>query len=144
MKRLFIWASSWENLSEVCNILLYSCLTESLSPLSMWGSRGGTWVQTSPPLLKNRKGFFAIMVWISWKITKLPSQPSMSGHHWPTSVSLVGWWWPPFSVIWIHSQLKKKRKKNNNNKNTFSVGPPLTKLSGSSHAASSLETKQNI
>ena len=43
-------------------------------------------------------------------------------------ISLVGWWWPIFSVIWILGPplINYKNK-------LVRVGPPLTKLSGSEH-----------
>ena len=37
------------------------------------------------------KGFLAILVRVPWKITKLPSQPSMLGHHRPTSETPFKW-----------------------------------------------------
>ena len=61
------------------------------------------------------------------KITKLPSQHSMVGHYRHASVLLAGRCWPTFSGISILSpshQLKIE---------VFSVGPPLTKLSGSAN-----------
>ena len=41
---------------------------------------------------------------------------------------MAGRWWPAFSCIWILSPLKKIKRQ------SCRVGPPLTKLSGSSHA----------
>ena len=64
------------------------------------------------------------------KITKLPIQHSMLGHHRPASEL-------PFksitanSGIWILPPLIKLKKKTK--KNVVKVGLPLTKLSGSAH-----------
>ena len=77
----------------------------------------------------------------SLKITKLPIQHPMLGHHRPAierhlnGVSLAGRWWPADSGIWILPPLIKLKKNNNNNKkkNVVEVGPPLTKMSGSAH-----------
>ena len=52
----------------------------------MGGSRGGTGVPDPPPPPpppeKSQKySFIAILDWIPWKSTRLPSQHSMLGHH---------------------------------------------------------------
>ena len=67
-----------------------------------------------PPPRKITKllGFFAILVRIPLKITKLPSQHSISGRWWPVLVVFLST---------LPSSTKKK------------VGPPLTKPSGSAH-----------
>ena len=78
---------------------------------------GGGWKTTKI------RDFLAILVWVPWKITKLPSQHSLSGYHRPASETLVGRWWPAFSVIWILCPLPSSSKKL----------PELTKLSGSGH-----------
>ena len=62
----------------------------------MCGSRGGQGFRTPPPPppLENYKniGFLSIiLVRIPWKITKLPSQHSMLGHHWPASETPLKW-----------------------------------------------------
>ena len=73
-------------------------------------------------------GFLAIL--IPWKITKLPSQYSMSGHHRHASempfngVSLVS----QFSGIMDRSSLHQRTKKK-----LVRVGFPLSKLSGYAH-----------
>ena len=57
--------------------------------------------------IQKLKGPLSILVWIPYKITKLPRQHSMLGHHRPAGetpfngVSLVGRWWPAFSSIRI-------------------------------------------
>ena len=69
-------------------------IVASLSQLvCMPGSRGGRWGMGSRPPLKNYKklGFLAILVGISCKITKLPSQYSMLGHHWHASERPFKW-----------------------------------------------------
>ena len=40
---------------------------------------------------KKIKGFLAIQVWIPWKITKLPSQHTMLGHHGNASETPFNW-----------------------------------------------------
>ena len=63
----------------------------SISPsYFMGGSRGGGGGgQEVRTPLKNHKniGVFAILVWVPWRITKLPSQHSMFGPHLPASES---------------------------------------------------------
>ena len=72
----------------------------------MCGPQGrgqGVWTENHKNL-----GFLGILVQIPWKITKLPSQHSyclaiispLAKRH-LNGVSLVGWWWLTFSVIWI-------------------------------------------
>ena len=51
----------------------------------MSGSRGGTGKS------QKYRFFLAILVWIPWKITKLPSQHSLSGYHWPASKTPFKW-----------------------------------------------------
>ena len=76
---------------------------------------GGQGVRTPPPLenYKN-KGFISNTGPDPLKITKLPSQHSMLGHHRPASegVSLAGRWWPANSGIWILPLFIKLKKKN--------------------------------
>ena len=95
---------------------------------SMCGSRGGRGQGVRTPPLKNHKniGFSSSIDPDLLKFTKLPSQHSMVGHYRHTSEMPFSW--PTFSGISILSI--SSTKKNNN----ISVGPPLTKLSGSQHA----------
>ena len=52
--------------------------------LTMRWSKAGTWVWTLTPEKSQNYSFsLAILVLIPWKITKLPSQHSMLGHHRP-------------------------------------------------------------
>ena len=95
--------------------------------------RGWQGVRTHPPL-KNYKniGFLSNTGPDPLKLTKLPSQHSMLGHHRHASetpfngVSLAGRWWPVYICIWIIHSLHQQKKNVN-------VRPPLTKLSGSAH-----------
>ena len=97
---------------------------------------GGQRVRTP---LENQEniGFLSnILVWITWKITKLQSQHSISGHYRPVREmpfkrSLVGRWWPAYSGIWILPPLFNRK----NPKINVKVGLPLTKLSGSAHVS---------
>ena len=93
--------------------------------------RGGQGVRTP---LKNHKniGFPSNIDPDPLKITKLPSQHLMLGitgtpakHH-LNGVALTGRWWPTLSGIPILSPFQSTKK-------NVSVGPPLTKLSGSVH-----------
>ena len=93
------------------------------------GSRGGTGVQTSPPL-KNHKN-----IGLSsntgpeplinqdtiqcWAIISLPAKPNLNG------ILLASQWWPTFSGIWILSPSLSEEKEIDR------VGIPLAKLSGS-------------
>ena len=55
----------------------------------MRGSREGT---GDPEPLENHKAiWFIILIWIPWKITKLPRRHSMLGHHRPTSETTFKW-----------------------------------------------------
>ena len=93
----------------------------------------------SPWKITKILAILAILVRIPLKITKLPSQHLMLGHHRHASetpfkwrfaggpmmarlngVSLACRWWPDLSCIWIHSLTQKN-------------GPPLKKLSGIAH-----------
>ena len=86
-----------------------------------------------PPPLKNRNaiGFLSNTGPDPLKITKLPSQHSMSGHHWHTSETSFKWRdnGPPLVVLDPFSPHHYKT----HTKNVARVGPPLTKLSGSAH-----------
>ena len=87
--------------------------------MTYWAShvriqRGTGGPDTTP--LKNHKtiGFLSNTGPDPLIITKLPSQQSMLGHHWPASetpfngVSLAGRLWPALSAIWILFPLIKK------------------------------------
>ena len=95
--------------------------------------------------LKNHKniGFLSNTGAYPLKITKLPSQHSMMGHHWhisETPFNETPFKWPFVGgptmgrllcldiLPPLEHQLKKEKK-------PFKVGPPLTKLSGSVHDA---------
>ena len=104
----------------------------------------GAGVRTAPPPLKNHKniGFLSNTGPDRLKITKLLSQHSMLGHHWPVPVSEMPFKWRfaggPMMArfkcylesLSPHQKQKKKKKKK---KNVVRVGPPLAKLSGSAH-----------
>ena len=97
----------------------------------MCGSRGGD--RGPEPLpLKNHKniGFPSNIDLDPLKITKLPSQHSMFGHHRHASETPLAFRWRaddgPLIVV-LGSSLPSSTKKN------VCVGPPLTKLSGSAH-----------
>ena len=69
-----------------------------MDPECVWGGGGDRGSRPPLPVEKHKKiGFLAILFWTPWKITKLPSQHSMLGHHQPPAkchlngVSLVGW-----------------------------------------------------
>ena len=101
----------------------------------MCGSKGGGGqeVRTPPPPPENsqeyRANFLRNLLGTPSKITKLPSQNSMLGHHRPASgVSLAGRRWPTFSAIFDPLSPHQKFKKKGRN------GPPLAKFSGSAHA----------
>ena len=100
---------------------------------------GGQRVRTPPPpppppINHKAIGFLCNTGSEPWKITKLPNQHSILGHH--RLASETPFKWPAFSHIWILSPLfnwKNKQKKNN----VVRVGLPLTKLSGSAHVKAS-------
>ena len=84
------------------------------------GGGWGQWVWASHG--KSQKySSLAILAGIPWKITKLSSQHSMTGHRWPASEMPFKWRFasrpiiaPACSGIWIlfpPYQLKKRRKK---------------------------------
>ena len=93
----------------------FQWVTVSLS--FMWGSREGDRGFGLP--LENYKniGFLSNTGPDTLKITKLPIQHSMLGHHRPTNetpfngVLLAGQWWPVNSGIWILPPLIKLKKK---------------------------------
>ena len=64
---------------------------------------GGGGRGSGPPPLENYKniGFLSNTGPDPFKITKLPIQHSMLGHHRLNGVSLAGRWWPANSGIWI-------------------------------------------
>ena len=94
----------------------------------MRGSRGGTEGPDHPPLEKSQNiGFLSNTgpdPLNNHKATKPAFNVGPSLCHW-NSVSLAGHW-PPLSGFWISSSIKKI-------KNKPRVGPPLKKLSGSTH-----------
>ena len=104
--------------------------------VSMRGSRGG-WGQIfpDPTPCKITKLYesLEILVRIPWKITELPSQHSMLGHHQPTSETPLKWRFagrPIIARLWCYlDQLFFPHQL----KFFVRVGPPLTKLSGSAH-----------
>ena len=63
----------------------------------------GVCVRTPPWKITIIMGFLAILVQISWTITKLPSQHSMLGHYQPAFetpfVLLAGRWWLPILEV---------------------------------------------
>ena len=69
--------------------------------------KGGDWKSGPPEKSENKVVFLAILVQIPWKITRLPCQPSILGHHRLASKApfkcrlLVGRWWLISSGIWI-------------------------------------------
>ena len=99
------------------------------------GATGGP--DPPPPGNHKKQGFLAILVRRPWKITNIPSQQSMLGHHRHANetrfklrfaggpmMARFKWYLIPLSP----HQLKKKQQKN-----VVTVRPPLTKLSGSTH-----------
>ena len=70
------------------NVSLFGRIYLSLMCRIERGDRG-----SRSPLKKITKlyGFLAILVWIPWKITKLPSQHSMLGHHRHASETPFKW-----------------------------------------------------
>ena len=101
----------------------------------MFGSRGGDRGSGLP--LENYKniGFLSNIGPDPLKITKLPIQHSMLGHHRPASETPFKWRFaggpfkcPANSGIWILPPLIKKKK------TYVKVGPSLTNFSGSPHA----------
>ena len=81
---------------------------------------GGTGCPDPPPPPPWKITFFcfvAILVRIPWKITKLPSQHLMLGHHRPASETPFKWRFADgptmarYSGIWILSSLIKNKKK---------------------------------
>ena len=98
----------------------------------MHGSRGGTGGPIPPPL-KNHKniGFPSNTGPDPLKITKLPSQHSVLGHHPHASPMAFRWQADDGPVIVVFgSSLPSSTKK----KKVIKVGPLLTKLSGSAYA----------
>ena len=98
-------------------------------------SSGEQGVRTPPLKNHKNKGFLRNTGSDPLKITKLQSQLSMLGHHWPVSVSETPFKWhfsggpmmARLSDIWIVFPLSKKKE------DVVRVGPPLAKLSGSTH-----------
>ena len=80
-----------------------------LSSVDPEGGRGLDHLTPPPPPEKSQKyiGFTAVLVRISWKITKLPSQYSMRDHHRPASGN-----GPTSSVFGSSLPVLTKRKKN--------------------------------
>ena len=81
------------------------------------------------------KDLLAIPVRIP-KMTKLPSQHSMSDHHRHASKNAIISDDGPLMVL-FGSSLKKKTKKKK--KKRCKVGPPLANLSGSAHESNAVE-----
>ena len=88
---------------------------------------GGKGSGPPPPEKSQKYRVLAILVRIPWKITKLPGQHSMVGHHRPASeTSFGGPMMAPHLVVFGPSyQL--------NNRFQSRVGPTLKKHSGSAH-----------
>ena len=103
----------------------------------MYGSSGGggTGGPDGPPL-KSQKYRVSLQYWYGSpeksqsKLARIqcsfiigsPAKRHLNG------ISLEGRWWPAYSVIWIIPLLIKLKK------SVLKIGPPLTKLSGSTHA----------
>ena len=91
---LYIWIASF----------IHACLVDRNLQICADPERG-TGVRTDPPpppppLKNHKKGFLAILVSITWKITKLQRQHSMlTQQNSFNGVSLVGRWWSAFSGI---------------------------------------------
>ena len=87
----------------------------------MRGSRGGQRSEAPPPPKNDKNiGFSSNTGPIPWKISKLPSQHSIKGHHRLATET------PAYSGTWILPPLIIK-------KNVVIFGPSQTKLSGSPH-----------
>ena len=82
----------------------------------MHGSRGGgqgVWTHC----LKNHKyfGFLSNTGPNPWKITKLPSQPSMLSYHGHARETSFKWWWSAVFGSSLPSSTKKKQKQKQKN-----------------------------
>ena len=97
----------------------------------MCGSRRGGAVGSDPPPLKNNKnvGFLSNTGLDPLKITMLPSQHSMLGHHQHTMMAAYS----GICLVWILPPLLKKK--------LCQSWTPLTKLSGSAHEQNIKHTK---
>ena len=103
-------------LNKIILLLFYSYVYDRKSRTCADRERGAGQGFQTPPEKSQIKGFLEILDSIPWKIPKLPSQHSLSGYH---------RWWPAFSAIRILCPPKSTK--------SVWVGPPLSKLSGSSH-----------
>ena len=101
------------------------------------GNRGsGPPPPPPPPRPKNHKniGFLSNTGLDPLKITKLPSQNSMLGHHRHASEKPFQWRIIGPLIVVFRSSLPHQLKKQKRKKETVKVDHPLTKLSGSAHA----------
>ena len=99
----------------------------------MRGSRGGQGFRTPTTTLKNKKniGLPSNIGQDPVRITKLPSQHSMFGHHRHASETPFKWRFADGPMV---ARLKwYLNPPHQLNKNDVKVGRPLTKLSGSAH-----------
>ena len=115
----------------------FLCINLIIQSKTIGGSRGGgggrgQGVRTPPPPpLKNRKNIgFPNNI----NPDPLKSQSYLASSQWwslsarqRNAISMAFRWWPILSCILILSPFNKLKK------NVVSVGPPLTKLSGSAH-----------
>ena len=101
------------------------------------GGRGGVTAPPPPWKIKKNIGFLSNSGSDPLKSYKASIQCRaiirMPAKHHLNGVSLAGWWWPPNSGILILHSLIKKKKKKKKKKEIVKFGPPLTKVSGSTH-----------